>query len=119
MSDTSFLMSDGLIDKVDMSKFYNLLPEQTQFECELKFNDAIFKLSVSSFKRTNNYKEIQFLCNADIVELLISNQDIKEIQISRNNKQIFSIKDPNSDKIEIEINYIQDISSQVKIMLNN
>ena len=119
MSDSSVLMSETLIDKVDMSQFYNLMPDSSQFDCILNFEKAIFNLNLSSFKKTIQGYELQFLCSSDIVEHLISNEKIENIQISRNDREVLLLEGQKYDKVEFEINYIQDISSQVKITLNN
>jgi hypothetical protein len=118
MSDSSVMMSESLIDKIDMTKFYDLTSVPTLFSCYIMFKDEPEKVSIAGFKRNNKNIEISVLCSQDITARLISNDTVISVHVEYEGKEIFKIDKEHTSKFSIDICHIQEAMCKVKLNVN-
>ena len=118
MSDSSVMMSESLIDQVDMTKFYDLTSTPTLFSCYIMLEDEPKRVSITGFKRDNKNIEISVLCSQDITAQLISNDTVVSVHIEYEDKEVFKIDKEHTSKFSIDIGCIQEAMCKVKLSVN-
>jgi hypothetical protein len=111
------MMSESLIDRVDMTKFYDIMGTPALFSCCISFEDSSSNTNIAGFKRNDSNIEISILCSQDIVSRLISNDPICAIEILYDNDEILKIEKDDLSMFAVDITYLQDAMCKVKIVI--
>ena len=81
MNDASVMMSESLMERVDMTEFYDLVTTPTLFSCFIDFEDESVISNITGFKRSAQGAEITTMCSQEIASRLISGDTIFGIEI--------------------------------------
>ena len=119
MSDSSVMMSESLIDRVDMTKFYDLMPTSTLFLCKISFENESSDVNIAGFKRHLNKIEISLLCSQEITSRLILNDKIDTLNIFYGDDEIFKLDQGSLYDMGVDIGCIQDSLCKVRLFITS
>ena len=118
MNDASTMISESIIDKVDMSQFYGTVSGAVNFSCIITVdNDLHHAMKITGFRRHGEKVTFTLTCQQDAAADLISGSHIKDISILNDDIEIFTVQDHRLDAIDLDITYLQDLNCQVKLTI--
>ena len=117
MNDAATMISESIIDKVDMSQFYGSVKGATEFTCLIVVDDVQHDMKLNGFKKRSEKTTLLFTCQQETVSALISGNRIEKILILRDDFEIFVVQDYRLDAIDLDITYIQALNCQVKLTI--
>ena len=125
MDNSSTMISQSIVDKVDMSQFYGKQQGSLEFNCTLQFHDTDIMVEVFSkiltFKRNAKETEVTILCDQTEIQHFIdpSTTPWISIYIYAAGDEIFRLRDINNHEATVDIKFVQDVNCQVKLTIQN
>ena len=123
MSDASTMISQSIVDKVDMSQFYGKQQGAIDFNCILQLHDVDTMVEVFSkiltFKRNAKEIEVTVLCDQTEIQYFIdpSKTPWISMRICAGGDEIFYLTDINNHEAVVDIKFVQDLNCQVKLTI--
>ncbi len=119
MDNSSTMISQSIVDKVDMSQFYGAEKGAVGFDCVLEFQENQVFSKMLTFKRNENEVEVTMLCEQSSIKYFINSSLCTwfNMFILADGNEIFQLTDIDNHKVNVDIKYIQDLNCQVKITI--
>jgi len=117
------MISQSIVDKVDMSQFYGKQQGSLGFNCILQFQESEIEITtkILAFKRSKKEIEVTVLCEQSEMIYFIdtSNYSSMNMLILADDTQVYELTDVHNDEVEVSIKYAQDLNCQVKLTIQN
>jgi hypothetical protein len=117
MNDASTMMSESLIDRIDMDQFYGAMTGALDFSCLVSIDDYEIFAKLNGFSRSPEKTVLTLACPQDEVQIFITSKKIKKITIMVDNENIMSLSDHRLDALEVDINHLHDLNCHVKLTI--
>jgi len=113
------MISQSIVDKVDMSQFYGKQQGSIGFDCILQFQEDTVSGKILTFKRNKKHVELTVLCEQPEIEYFIRPADCVWLNmlILSDGVEIFKMTDIVNNEMEVDIKYVQDVNCQVKLTI--
>jgi len=117
------MISQSIVDKVDMSQFYGKQQGSLGFNCIFQFQESEIEITtkILAFKRSKKEIEVTVLCEQSEMIYFIdtSNYSSMNMLILADDTQVYELTDVHNDEVEVSIKYAQDLNCQVKLTIQN
>ena len=113
----TLMISDVLVDSVDMSDFYSKEDIEPEFMCVIDTLDKQFIYSFDHIKSSKKEWKISFSSGSELVSHLLSHKKIESIQLMHLENVVRQFK--NTEDIDVEIKMYFQNSHQVILTIPN
>jgi len=113
----TILMSDVLVDSVDMSDFYSKEDFEPDFMCVITTPDKQFVYSFDHIKSSKKEYKISFSSDSELVSYLLSHKKIESIRLVHLENTVKEFKD--IEDIDVEVKMYFQHSHQVILTIPN
>jgi len=118
MSDASTMISDSIIERVDMSQFYGSSSHSAEFICSLIFNDKHYQGKILGYKQTHAYRQIILSCSQFVAAEFMGNNTLTELTILKDDNTIYTATQLSAATIDIDITHLQDLNCNIKLTIH-
>ena len=106
MNDSSTMISQSIIDKVDMSQFYGRGQGALTFSCIITLDDGQVFAKLLSFKRNLNTTTLTLTCNQSETIPFIAGADIIGVCVVANEVAVYDVLEDTLNSVEIDIKFL-------------
>ena len=119
VSNSSTMISQSIIDKVDMTQFYGKSQGALRFNCTIDLESDSITGKVVSFKKCDREITVLMTCDQTYIIPLICQPLDMTLRLSADDIELLFLEDISSSNVSIDINYLQDLNCQVKLIIQN
>ena len=99
----TILLSDALIDSVDMSDFYSKEAAEPEFMCVITIPDNQFFYNLDHVKSSKKEYKISFSSSSELVSYLMSHEKIESIRLMHLENTIKEFKEIEDIEVEVKM----------------